>query len=142
MNKFLKFGLLGLLVIALALVRYFEHELFSDPLLEFYSSEKTSEAPEFDTLQVVSSTSVRFFLNTILSLAIIWVSFTSKKTLLFSLGFYSLAFLVLLPIFWILISDMNPKIYLIIFYVRRFLIQPIFVLILLPAFYYQLKNNN
>jgi len=52
MNKFLKFGLLGLLVIALALVRYFEHELFSDPLLEFYSSEKTSEAPEFDTLQV------------------------------------------------------------------------------------------
>ncbi|SDG45723.1 exosortase F system-associated membrane protein [Psychroflexus sediminis] len=138
MNKFLKFGLLGLLVIGLALIRHFEHELFSDPLLEFYSSKYSySEPPEFNTFQVICSTSWRFLLNSILSLALIWIAFPSKKTFLFSLVFYGFTYLVLITTFWFFISDMKAENYLIIFYIRRFLIQPIFVLILLPAFYYQ-----
>lgn len=141
MNKFLKFGLLGLLVFVLALVRYFEHELFSDPLLQFYSSEYSYfEAPEFSTLQVIGTTSWRFLINTILSLAIIWIVFPSKKTFLFSIAFYVFAYVVLISTFWFFISDMKADNYLIIFYIRRFLIQPIFVIILLPAFYYQKSN--
>lgn len=138
MNKFLKIGLIGFLFAALVLVRYFEHDLFSDPLLEFYSSEYSySQAPDIQTLQVVGTTSWRFFINTILSLAIIWIAFPSKKTLLFSLAFYAFAYLLLISTFWFYISDMQAENYLIIFYIRRFLIQPIFVIILLPAFYYQ-----
>lgn len=138
MNKFIKLSLIGVLVIALALVRYFEHDLFSDPLLEFYNSEyRYFEAPEFDTLQIIGTTSWRFLLNTILSLAIIWIAFPSKKTILFSLGFYGFAYVGLITAFWFFMTDMKADNYLIIFYIRRFLIQPIFVIILLPAFYYQ-----
>lgn len=141
MNKFLRFGLIGLLVIGLALIRYFEHDLFADPLLEFYSSDFSfSDAPEFKTFQVIATTSWRYTLNTILSLGIIWLAFPSRKTLFFSLFFYAFAYVVLITIFWMFISDMQREHYLLIFYVRRFLIQPIFVLILLPAFYYQ-KNT-
>lgn len=141
MNKLLKFGLFGLLVIALALVRFFEHELFSDSLLEFYSSEyRYFEAPEFNTLQLIGTTSWRFFLNTILSLAIIWIAFPSKKTFLFSIAFYGFAYVILISAFWFFIDDMKSDNYLAIFYIRRFLIQPIFVIILLPAFYYQKSN--
>lgn len=141
MNKLLKLLLLGLLVIALALVRFFEHELFSDPLLEFYSSAyRYFEAPEFNTFQVIGTTSWRFLINTILSLAIIWVVFPSKKTFFFSLAFYGFAYVVLIAAFWFFIADMKSENYLIIFYIRRFLIQPVFVLILLPAFYYQKTN--
>lgn len=138
MNKVLKFGLLGFLVVLLALVRFFEHDLFSDPLLEFYHSEFSySDPPQFKVLQVIATTSWRFFINTIISLAIIWVAFPSRKTLLFCIGFYAFAFVVLLSTFWFYITDMQADNYLIVFYIRRFLIQPIFVLILLPAFYYQ-----
>lgn len=141
MNKVLKLGLLGFLVTALAGVRYFEHELFSDPLLEFYSSEYSySEPPEYNTLHLIATTTWRFILNTLLSLAIVWVVFLSRKVFLFSLIFYGIAYLVLISAFWFFISPMSSQDYMIVFYIRRFLIQPIFVLILLPAFYYQNKN--
>ena len=140
MNKVLRYGLVGLLIVALALVRYFEFELFSDPLLEFYKTEFSySDPPEFNTLQVIATTSWRFLLNSTLSLAIIWLAFPSKKTFLFSLAFYAFAYVVLTSVFWFFIVDMKADNYLIVFYIRRFLIQPIFVLILLPAFYYQKK---
>ncbi|MBZ9628748.1 exosortase F system-associated protein [Psychroflexus sp. CAK1W] len=138
MHKFLRYGLLGLLVVALALVRFFEHELFSDPLLEFYSSEYSySEPPEFNTMQVIGTTSWRFLINSILSLAIIWLAFPSPKTILFSLAFFGFAYVILTSLFWFFITDIEAENYLVIFYIRRFLIQPIFVIILLPAFYYQ-----
>jgi exosortase F-associated protein len=140
MIKFLRLSLIGLLVVGLALVRFFEHDLFSDPLLVFYKTEFSyAEAPEFNTLQVIASTSFRFLLNTILSLSIIWLAFPTKRTLLFSVVFYVFAFVILLLTFWFFIDDMKSENHLIIFYIRRFLIQPIFVLILLPAFYYQKK---
>ena len=141
MNKSVRFVLIGILVLGLVLVRFFEHELFSDPLLEFYKTEFSyAEAPAFDTLQVLITTSSRFVINTIFSLAIIWLAFSSKKTLSFSVLFYGFAFVILMAIFWFFISDMKSQNYLIIFYIRRFLIQPIFLLILLPAFYYQKKT--
>lgn len=140
MNKFLRLGLIGLLVVGLALIRFFEHDLFSDPLLEFYKTEFSyAEAPEFETLQVIASTSFRFLLNTILSLSIIWLAFPTKRTFLFSVTFYGFAFAILMLAFRFFIDDMKTENHFIIFYIRRFLIQPIFVLILLPAFYYQKK---
>ncbi|MFO7744534.1 MAG: exosortase F system-associated protein [Psychroflexus sp.] len=141
MNKFFRLAIISLFVFGLVLVRYFEHELFSDPLLNFFSSEFSySEAPELNILQVLSTTSWRFLINTILSLAIIWVTFPSSKIILFSIVFYAFAYTVLILLFWFFISDMKTENYLIIFYIRRFLIQPIFVIILLPAFYYQKKS--
>lgn len=141
MSKLLRLGLIGILILGLALVRFFEHELFPDALLEFYRTEFSyAEAPQFNTFHVLFNTATRYLLNTALSLAIIWLAFPSKRTLLFSASFYGLAFVVLMATLWFFISDIQKENYLIIFYIRRFLIQPIFVLILLPAFYYQKKN--
>jgi exosortase F-associated protein len=138
MNKVLKIGLIGVLFLGLVFVRFFEHELFLDPLLDFYSSKFSySEAPEFNTFQVIGTTSWRYLLNSIISLGIIWIAFPSRKTLMFSMVFYALVYLVLTLLFWFFISDMERENFMTIFYIRRFLIQPIFVLILLPAFYYQ-----
>jgi exosortase F-associated protein len=138
MNKVLKIGLIGFLLLGLVLVRFYEHELFSDPLLEFYSSEFSyAQAPEFDVMQVLGSTSWRYLLNSIISIAIIGIVFPYRKTALFSMVFYALAYLILTLLFWFFISDMERENFLTIFYIRRFLIQPIFAMVLLPAFYYQ-----
>ena len=84
MNKYLKFILIFLLFILLAVIRFFEDEIFNDPLIEFYhSTYKFTEAPSFDLWQLIMTTSFRFLLNTIISLLIIWIAFPSKKTLKF-----------------------------------------------------------
>ena len=138
MNKVLKIGLIGFLLLGLVLIRFYEHELFSDPLLEFYTSEFSyAQAPEFDVMQVLGSTSLRYLLNSMISIAIIGMVFPYRKTILFSMVFYALAYLILTLLFWFFINDMERENFLTIFYIRRFLIQPIFVLVLLPAFYYQ-----
>jgi exosortase F-associated protein len=142
MNKVLKIGLIGFLLLGLVLIRFYEHELFSDPLLEFYSSEFSyAQSPDFDVMQVLGSTSWRFLLNSIISIAIIGIVFPYRKTILFSMVFYALAYLILTLLFWFFINDMERENFLTIFYIRRFLIQPIFVLVLLPAFYYQNLNS-
>ncbi|WP_019037424.1 exosortase F system-associated membrane protein [Psychroflexus tropicus] len=140
MNRYLRFCLIGLLIIALAMVRFFEQDLFSDPLLAFFKTEFNQvDAPEFNIIQVLRTTSWRYFLNSAISILIIWIAFPAKKNLLFSLAFFGFAYVVLISLFWYFISDMTSEVHLFIFYIRRFLIQPIFVLILLPAFYYQKK---
>lgn len=141
MKKGIRILLFLLLGVGLVLIRYFEQDLFSDPLLRFYKTKTNlSEPPEYNTLQLIATTTWRFILNTLLSLAIVWVVFLSRKVFLFSLIFYGIAYLVLISAFWFFISPMSSQDYMIVFYIRRFLIQPIFVLILLPAFYYQNKN--
>ncbi|WP_127846076.1 exosortase F system-associated membrane protein [Psychroflexus aestuariivivens] len=138
MNKYLKLTLIFLLFVGLAIIRFFEDEIFNDPLIDFYhSTYKFSEAPSFDLWQLIMTTSFRFLLNTIISLLIIWIAFPSKKTLKFSLLIYGLAYLILILLFSYSIENMTSEDYFTIFYIRRFLIQPLFVLVLLPAFYYQ-----
>jgi exosortase F-associated protein len=141
MNKYLRVCIIGLLVVALAMVRFFEQELFTDPLLIFFKTEFNKvDAPEFNIFEVLSTTSWRYLINSALSIIIIWLAFPSRKTFLFILAFYTFAYVVLISLFWYFISDMTSEVHLFIFYIRRFLIQPIFVLILLPAFYYQKKT--
>jgi len=140
MNRYLRFCLIVLLILALAMVRFFEQHLFSDPLLAFFKTEFNQvDAPEFNIIQVLRTTSWRYFLNSAISILIIWLAFPAKKNLIFSLAFFAFAYVILMLLFWYFISDMSAEHHLIIFYIRRFLIQPIFVLILLPAFYYQNK---
>lgn len=140
MNKAVKIGLILMSFILLALVRMFQEELFTDPFLNFYKGNYLQkEPPAIDQLSLYLNTTFRYFLNTIISLFAIWVAFQKKSVLKFSLVFYGVAFVVLMLTKLILINQLTPELYSTLFYVRRFLIQPLFVIILLPAFYYQHK---
>jgi exosortase F-associated protein len=98
--------------------------------------------PEMEVMKFWGFLTVRYLLNTGLSLLIIYLAFYNIKILRFSVKFYALAFVVFGMLFWVLLNlDLNLG-YRLTFYVRRFLIHPLFLLILLPAFYYQkLKRN-
>ncbi len=128
---------ISILVLLLALIRYFQAYLFYDPLLEFfYSDYLHDKTPYFDTTNLLINVIYRFFLNSLISLAIIYVAFLDKSILRFSILLYSILFAVCFPVFMFLIFTIENQNFLALFYVRRFLIQPISVLILLPAFYY------
>ena len=138
MKLFIKLVVIGFLFVLLACVRFFQTELFYDPLLHFYEGNYlTQKAPVFDETKLIWNTFFRYGLNTLISLLILYVAFRNKKIMKFSFAFYGIVLALLLLVFVYLIFNMAPENYFILFYVRRFLIQPLFILLLLPAFYYQ-----
>ncbi|MFT3793361.1 exosortase F system-associated membrane protein [Flavobacterium sp.] len=141
----LKIGIALLLVFLLALVRIYEHALFYDPFAYYFEGDYLNLTfPEYDGWQLFWSLTERYFLNTIISLAIIFVLFREVPLVKFAGILYAVFFVVLMASFFGLITFSGSENNFIVFYVRRFLIQPLFVLLFVPAFYYQkrmAKNN-
>jgi len=141
----MKFGIASLLVFLLALVRIYEHALFYDPFAYYFEGDYLNLTfPEYDNFKLFLSLSSRYFLNTFISLGIIYVLFRDAQLAKFSAVLYGLFFIVLIAAFFALVAFTGHENNFVIFYVRRFLIQPLFVLLFVPAFYYQrrmAKNN-
>ncbi|OAB79793.1 exosortase F system-associated membrane protein [Cochleicola gelatinilyticus] len=142
MNKILKIGFLALLGFGFLVIRMFEESLFYDPLLAFFRSDYSQQSlPDMNTFKLIANIGFRFFLNTVLSLAVLFVLFQKKGILLFSVVMYILFFGVLLLLFLFFLFTSETGEYMALFYIRRFLIQPILLLLLVPAFYFQLSKK-
>jgi len=143
-SRTLKTLLIGLLFFVLGLIRVFENDLFYDPFIKFYKQIHLAKStPDFEFSKILLHTFFRYFLNTSASIGILYIAFRKKEIIRFSIAFYSVAFIVLISIYTAATLNLNKELYQILFYIRRFLIQPIFILLLLPAFYYQhiIKNK-
>lgn len=130
--------LFGLLV----LVRVFEHELFYDPYLLFFQNDYLyMDFPRRETFKLVVYTTLRYVINSGLSMGIIYLFFKDRGILHFSFLMYVMAYaLLLIPFLYFVINPRQEDYYLF-FNIRRYLIQPILLLIFLPAFsYYRLKR--
>lgn len=143
MTKVLKLVLLLLLFGLLVLIRAFEHELFYDPYLTFFKNDYLYiDNPRREIFKLTLFTTLRFFLNSIISLGIIYLFFEDRSVIKFSAIIYVLAFVVLLVLYLYFVINPKKEDYYIFFNIRRFLIQPLLLLLLLPAFYYnQLKSH-
>ena len=138
MNKYLKIVIVFILFILLFLVRALESKLFYDPLIEYFKNDYLyTSIKDVDVSKLLVNMFFRFTINSLLSLGVIWFLFLRKDLLKFSAIFLAIAFLVLIIIFAFLIQNDFKTGYLLPFYIRRFIIHPIFLLLLLPAFYYQ-----
>lgn len=125
-------------VVLLVLVRAYEDELFYDPFLNYFKTDYYNlPLPEIDNIQLFFGLVFRFFLNTILSLGIIYCVFKDFEAVKFASILYFLFFVILVVAFFFVFSYFGEANKMTLFYIRRFLIQPIFLLLFLPAFYYQ-----
>ncbi len=138
MRKSVRMLLIAVLFLLLILIRAFVQPYFYDPLLDYFRGDFLyTSIPELDFGAYFLNLFYRYALNSVISLAIIYLIFYEVKPLYFSIKFYILAFLTLSLMLFILLKFNVTQNYLLTFYVRRFLIQPLFVFILIPAFYYQ-----
>ncbi|MCR9181300.1 MAG: exosortase F system-associated protein [Flavobacteriaceae bacterium] len=144
MNKLLKLTGIVFLFGLLILVRLFEADLFYDPLLTFFKQDYLhSKVPDVEFGKLMLHTAFRFGINTLISLLILYVAFKDKGIVKFSSVLYLIAFVILFSWMAWLVANASPESnYNILFYVRRFLIQPLFVLLFLPAFYYHKQKTN
>lgn len=125
-------------VIMFALIRQFEDVLFYDPFLAFFKGEFAGAAlPGYDGLQLLGSLAFRYGLNTLVSLVLIYALFRNKDQLRFAAVLYAFFFVLLIIAFFAVIKVFGNSNLTVLFYIRRFLIQPLWVILFLPAFYYQ-----
>ncbi|MGA9270678.1 MAG: exosortase F system-associated protein [Lutimonas sp.] len=143
MDKKYRIAIILLLFLALVMVRAFESVLFYDPFILYFQDDFLhSPIPVFSGRNLLLSMSFRYLLNALISLLIIHVAFQNRSFTLFSVKFYVLAYVVLSVTFFIILKGELANGYLFAFYIRRFLIHPLFVLLLLPAFYYKQLTSN
>lgn len=143
MSKSVKFILIFLLVSLLFVIRAFESDLFYDPLIVYFQNDYLyTKMPEINTWKLVIDTLLRYILNSLITIGIIQVAFEKKRFVKFAGFFLMLAFIILIVIYVFLLRNQFESGYLFPFYIRRFLIHPLFLLLLLPAFYYHKLNKN
>ncbi|MGB3776545.1 MAG: exosortase F system-associated protein [Leeuwenhoekiella sp.] len=139
MGRFLKIGGIFLFFCILAFVRFSEEHLFYDPLLTYFKGGylEDEQLPFVDLWKHFVSITFRFWLNTAISLIILYIAFGESSVVKFALLFYIFTYTLLISAYFYFLEHYVLKDYLTLYYVRRFLIQPLFVILLLPAFYYQ-----
>lgn len=129
--------MLILSIAALAMIRFFEDYLFYDPYLQFFKNDYLYiDSPRRETLKLSLFTSLRYAVNTAISIGILYLVFRDLAVLKFASILYGIAFVILLLLFLYFVINPRQEDYYIFFNIRRFLIQPLLLLILLPAFYY------
>ncbi len=132
-----KYIWIAVLFVLLALIRLFEDVLFYDPYLVFFKSDfLTLDSPRREIAKLVSFTTLRYVLNSIISIAILFVFFKDKKLVRLSSYIYGIAFVIFISLYLYFVYNPKQEDYYIFFNIRRFLIQPLLLLLLLPAFYY------
>lgn len=142
MNKIVSYVLVGILMLFLILIRAYENVLFYDPYLSFFENDYLYiDSPRREIAKLVLFTTLRFVLNTIISLGILYLIFKDKSIIKFSVFIYLVAYVLLLMPFLYFVTNPDQDDYYLFFNIRRFLIQPIGLILLLPAFYYYKLNR-
>lgn len=143
MNKYIRYTLVFLMFVLLIVLRAVASKLFYDPLISYFKNDYLyAKLPEINNWKLIINMLFRYVANTLISLVVIWLLFQKQELLKFSVFFFLVAFIILITIFFFLLKNNFESGYLLPFYVRRFIIHPMFLLLLLPAFYYQEFNSN
>ena len=100
MSKFIKYIWLLLIFVLLLLIRAFEDELFYDPYLKFFQSDYLYlDSPRREVLKLTLSTTLRYVINTLISLVILYVFFKDNSVVKFSVLIYIMFYVILLGLF-------------------------------------------
>ena len=140
-NKIRVFGLF-LLVLVLASIRIFEESLFYDPYLDYFKSDfNNAPLPIVNTFSLFASLFFRYLLNTMISIAFFQVAFKDFNFTKFAFILYVFLFIILTIAFYVVLVFYSNESKMELFYIRRFLIQPLFLLLFIPGYLIQKRTN-
>lgn len=143
MNALLRYSLILLLIFGLILIRAFEDSLFYDPFLAFFKSDfNNANTPHYNDFKLLTNHLFRFGLNSLLSLSIIYLLFLKKSYIQFSAIVLLVGFIFSLIGYWYCLKSDFYLGYNVGFTIRRVLIQPIILLILIPALFFHHKKSS
>lgn len=130
--------ILGILLLLLIAVRAGETVFFYDPLTAYFKGDfQNLPLPHLDHFNFSLNIAFRYMINSALSLGIIHVIFNDRRMNTFASFLYTVLGLILFIAFLVVLFYFGNSHKVELFYLRRFLIQPLFLLLFVPAFYYQ-----
>jgi len=130
------------MVLVLASIRIFEESLFYDPYLDYFKSDFNNlPLPIVNKFSFFASLFFRYLLNSMVSIVFIQFAFKDYEFTKFAMVLYGFLFIILTLIFYFTLAFYAEENKMILFYIRRFLIQPIFLLLFIPGFFIQKKTN-
>ena len=134
--------LIGLCLLALLLIRRYESAWFYDPFLRYFQYDYLHVAyPDVNLLPLLSNYALRYTLNSLLSVALLRLWFGASSYLPIIQTTYWVLGIVLLLLLMLLLT-VFPENPMLLFYVRRFIIQPIPLLLCAGAlFYFQWQST-
>lgn len=125
-------------VVGLIGVRALEDKIFYDPFLNyFHEADKSLAFPAFEWGKLIFGHIFRFIINLFFSCLIINFLFKNKEWTLQGAFLITIIFLITFPIYLYCVYDRFEIGYLFSFYMRRFVIQPLILLLVVPIFYYR-----
>jgi exosortase F-associated protein len=128
------------IVLLLVAIRTFEDVFFYDPFLHYFQQEYAHlPFPQINSVKLFLSLGFRFYLNSILSVALLYLLFNDKRFTKFTLLLYLILGSILMISFFFVLHFFGEESKMTLFYIRRFIIQPLFVILFIPAFYYQTR---
>lgn len=143
MSNCIRLIIVSLCFIGFLFIRFCESELFYDPFISFFKGYyQSANLPEYSIWRFLFHITFRYGIHMILSLVILWMTFMEKGILKFAILLYGIAFVLLMGSMIYLLYGYEIGMAGLLFYVRRFLIQPLLIIILLPAFFYYRKANS
>ena len=115
-----------LLLVMLVLVRVYEDVLFYDPYLIFFKNDYLFiDSPRREVAKLLFFTFLRYLINSLLSLGIIYCAFKDMQMLKFSVIVFAFGYMCFTIPFLYFVVNPRQEDYYLFFNVRRFLIQPI-----------------
>ena len=140
--KILKWFFVALAIFGLIAVRIVETQLFYDPFQEyFHLANKNAPFPNFDWIPLILNYLFRFGINLFLSATIVHLIFKNKQWTLQAIVLMLIVFVITFPLYLYCIYTEFEVGYLFSFYMRRFVIQPIILLLFIPLFYYRKQTQ-
>lgn len=128
------------LILLLILIRAFEDALFYDPFLDYFKSNyQNTPLPKLNMIKLFFSLGFRYYLTSMISLGLLKLIFNDAKIMKFSIFLFSILGMILMIGFFFILIKFGETNKMNLFYIRRFIIQPIFLILFIPAFYYQKK---
>lgn len=136
--KILNWLFAAIAIFGLIAVRMVEDQLFYDPFQAFFHlSNKYAEFPDFKWTPLILNYLFRFGLNLVLSAAVVYFIFKNKQWTLQAIVLMLIVFAITFPLYLYCIHTQFDIGYLFSFYMRRFVIQPLILLLIIPLFYYR-----
>lgn len=136
--KIIKWFFVILAIAGLISVRILEDKIFYDPFLDYFQDANTSQVfPNFVWVKLILNYVFRFTANSFFSLLIVHFLFQNKNWTVQALVLLVMVFAITFPVYLFCIGNRFEIGYLFSFYMRRFVIQPIVLLLIIPLFYFR-----
>lgn len=122
-------------LVVLMLIRNYESTWFYDPFIRYFKSEfQGTLYPQYDSFDLLLNWLIRYGLNTIASLLILYVLFQEISIIKIAVILYVFFFVFLMFLIFLVLCFCDETYVMILFYIRRFLIQPLFLILFITAF--------